>query len=104
MRNSFDVGCRRGSSALGPCSARNRRLAAAASAPDEQLGLSAIGLSINSEVVKGFDSSIVIFLVFSSGIEIWSQRCVGAESLDPVDIAVALRSLLAEIDFVFTAQ
>jgi len=54
--------------------------------------------------VKGFDSSVVIFLVFSSGIEICSQRCVGAESLGRLGIAVALRSLFGEIDFVFTAQ
>jgi hypothetical protein len=68
------------------------------------LGLSAIGLSINSEVVKWFDSSVVIFSMFGSGIEICWQRGVEAESLGRVGIEVALPSLFGEINFVFTAQ
>ena len=65
--------------------------------------MSAIGLSINSEVVKGFDSSVVIFLVFGSDFEIFWQRGLKTDSLD-VGIAVALPSLFGEINFVFTAR
>jgi hypothetical protein len=104
LRNSFDVGWRRGRLAAGPCSARNRRLAVAASARGERLGLSAIGLSINCKVVKRFDSSVVMFFVSGSGFEICSQRVVDADSLVRVGSARALVRLFNEIKFLFTGQ